>query len=265
MLPLPYPRARAQSPGQCGWDGGPRPLQPPSSARLAQEAPLHAELHPHAPLHVLHPEGRLCLHQRLDPLRQRGVEPLHHGLGENPAQAHLTLPLPLHLLTLDPSSPTFSPFPFSSFLFSLSPRMANPPSAAIRSSLNPTPLPAAGDGAQLPRELTDLPVPMTNASPGWEMRHFMARVHNPPVPPLLLTSQVTFRNSLPQFPHLARTSKLPSYTPPPTTTTWSQSKHTALLFPSSPAISPVLGLPQEGKLREYLKNSLPITKGSISK
>ncbi|XP_077721751.1 vasoactive intestinal polypeptide receptor 1 isoform X4 [Canis aureus] len=52
-----------------------------STAHLAQEAPLHAELHPHAPLHILHPEGRLCLHQRLDPLQQRGAGLLHEGLG----------------------------------------------------------------------------------------------------------------------------------------------------------------------------------------
>ncbi|XP_055270520.1 vasoactive intestinal polypeptide receptor 1 isoform X7 [Moschus berezovskii] len=46
-----------------------------------QEAPLHTELHPYAPLHILHPEGRRRLHQRLGPLQQWGDGPLLQGLG----------------------------------------------------------------------------------------------------------------------------------------------------------------------------------------
>ncbi|KAM9680422.1 vasoactive intestinal polypeptide receptor 1 isoform 2-T2 [Dama dama] len=51
------------------------------SGRLPQEAPLHTELHPYAPLHILHPEGRRRLHQRLGPLQQWGDGPLLQGLG----------------------------------------------------------------------------------------------------------------------------------------------------------------------------------------
>ncbi|XP_036189170.1 vasoactive intestinal polypeptide receptor 1 isoform X3 [Myotis myotis] len=61
--------------------GGPRPLRPPSSAHVTQEAPLHTELHPHAPLHVLHPEGSLRLHQGPDPLQQQPVRRLLRVLG----------------------------------------------------------------------------------------------------------------------------------------------------------------------------------------
>lgn len=57
---------------------GAEPLHLPhqSQSHLMQEAALHAELHPHAPLHLLYPEGDGCLHQRLHPLWQQRIRPL---------------------------------------------------------------------------------------------------------------------------------------------------------------------------------------------
>lgn len=160
--------------------GGPRPPQPPSPARLAQEAPLHAELHPHAPLHILHPEGHRCLHQRLDPVQQRGRGLLHQGLGEDPTQAHLPLPLRLYLLQSQSlSTCCFSPLPLFSFLLSL-PKNGQTPTQPRLQLLRSHPPPSHRKWCSATWELTDLPLPVTEASPWWEMRHFVARVHSPP-------------------------------------------------------------------------------------
>lgn len=47
-----------------------------------QEAPLYQELHPHASVCVVHPEGHLRVHQGRGPLRSGRGGQLLHGLGQ---------------------------------------------------------------------------------------------------------------------------------------------------------------------------------------
>lgn len=116
--------APVRSRDSVGWRGSGLGPFSPHSARPTQEAPLHAELHPPAPLPVLHPEGRVRARQGPDPLRQRPLGQLPCGPGEDlPGTPSLLQRLSLKRILLLPR-PFLLPL---SFLFPLSsPRMASP-------------------------------------------------------------------------------------------------------------------------------------------
>lgn len=236
-----------------------------------QEAPLHEELHPHAPLHILHLEGDRCLHQRHGPLpqRQRGVGLLLHRLGETlPRGPHLTLPFSF-------SSPLFSlphssPLPSLLSLLSLHGRAAIPPSTPPGSSLKLTPPPATGQNPAIWETHSAKEKCLSLLGNG----ALHARAHSPH-PSSVTNFPCHLGNSLTQLPIRMEfpasfqlyPPALPTRQPPhpsPLPSGVYPNTHSPSL-PLPPPIRPGWDLPPEGKLRKLLKNSWPVTKGSISK